>query len=77
MAGRGDVKATINGFFFITFRTRSAMDDAIDGGPWFFQGHPLVLQRWEPGMALNIAIPKCQFGLNCGTFQLNFGLTMD
>ncbi|KAL0455412.1 UNVERIFIED_CONTAM: hypothetical protein Slati_0880400 [Sesamum latifolium] len=47
-----DVIATINGFFFITFRTRSAMDDAIDGGPWFFQGHPLVLQRWEPGMAL-------------------------
>ncbi|KAL0416381.1 UNVERIFIED_CONTAM: hypothetical protein Slati_3470000 [Sesamum latifolium] len=47
-----DVIATINGFFFITFRTRSVMDDAIDGGPWFFRGHPLVLQRWEPGMAL-------------------------
>ncbi|KAL0445010.1 UNVERIFIED_CONTAM: hypothetical protein Slati_2223700 [Sesamum latifolium] len=28
------------------------MDDAIDGGPWLFQGHPLVLQRCEPGMAL-------------------------
>ncbi|KAL0439677.1 UNVERIFIED_CONTAM: hypothetical protein Slati_2450700 [Sesamum latifolium] len=47
-----DVIATTNGFFFITFRTRSAMDDAIDGGPWLFQGHPLVLQRWEPSMAL-------------------------
>ncbi|KAL0455477.1 UNVERIFIED_CONTAM: hypothetical protein Slati_0886900 [Sesamum latifolium] len=47
-----DVIATINSFFFISFKTMGAMDDAIDGGPWLFQGHPFVLQRWEPGMAL-------------------------
>ncbi|KAL0455508.1 UNVERIFIED_CONTAM: hypothetical protein Slati_0890000 [Sesamum latifolium] len=44
--------ATVNGFFFITFKTIGAMDDAIDGGPWLFQGHPLVLQQWEIGLAL-------------------------
>ncbi|KAL0453996.1 UNVERIFIED_CONTAM: hypothetical protein Slati_1377700 [Sesamum latifolium] len=47
-----DVIATVNGFFFITFKMLGAMDDAIDGGPWLFQGHPLVLQRWQPAMAL-------------------------
>ncbi|KAL0430916.1 UNVERIFIED_CONTAM: hypothetical protein Sradi_0717600 [Sesamum radiatum] len=41
-----DVIATTNGFFFV------AIDEVIDGGPWLFQGQPLVLQRWEPRMAL-------------------------
>ncbi|KAL0455430.1 UNVERIFIED_CONTAM: hypothetical protein Slati_0882200 [Sesamum latifolium] len=44
---------TVNGFFFILFKMMGALDDAIDGGLWLFQGHPLVLQRWEPGMALH------------------------
>ncbi|KAL0293433.1 UNVERIFIED_CONTAM: hypothetical protein Sradi_6937900 [Sesamum radiatum] len=28
------------------------MEEVIEGGPWLFQGQPIVLQRWEPGMAL-------------------------
>ncbi|KAL0439855.1 UNVERIFIED_CONTAM: hypothetical protein Slati_2468500 [Sesamum latifolium] len=44
--------ATINGFFFIMFESANAMDEVIDGRPWLFHGQPLVLQRWEPGMAL-------------------------
>ncbi|KAL0310235.1 UNVERIFIED_CONTAM: hypothetical protein Scaly_2948000 [Sesamum calycinum] len=28
------------------------MEDVIEGGPWLFQGQPIVLQRWEPGMSL-------------------------
>ncbi|KAL0415577.1 UNVERIFIED_CONTAM: hypothetical protein Slati_3389600 [Sesamum latifolium] len=24
------------------------MEEVIDGGPWLFQGQPIVLQRWEP-----------------------------
>ncbi|KAL0455555.1 UNVERIFIED_CONTAM: hypothetical protein Slati_0894700 [Sesamum latifolium] len=24
----------------------------IEGGPWLFQGQPIVLQKWEPGMVL-------------------------
>ncbi|KAL0444844.1 UNVERIFIED_CONTAM: hypothetical protein Slati_2207100 [Sesamum latifolium] len=47
-----DVIATTNGFFFIMFESSVAMDEVIDGGPWLFNGQPLVLQRWEPGMAL-------------------------
>ncbi|KAL0444821.1 UNVERIFIED_CONTAM: hypothetical protein Slati_2204800 [Sesamum latifolium] len=47
-----DVIATTNGFFFIMFEFVVAMDEVIDGGPWLFNGQPLVLQRWEPGMAL-------------------------
>ncbi|KAL0294586.1 UNVERIFIED_CONTAM: hypothetical protein Sradi_6881300 [Sesamum radiatum] len=47
-----DVIATANGFFFIIFDNAAAMDEVIDGGPWLFNGQALVLQRWEPGMAL-------------------------
>ena len=28
------------------------MEDVIEGGPWLFQGQPIVLQKWEPGMVL-------------------------
>ncbi|KAL0420752.1 UNVERIFIED_CONTAM: hypothetical protein Slati_3098100 [Sesamum latifolium] len=28
------------------------MTEVIEGGPWLFQGQPIVLQRWQPGMAL-------------------------
>ncbi|KAL2253035.1 UNVERIFIED_CONTAM: hypothetical protein Sindi_0098200 [Sesamum indicum] len=28
------------------------MEDIIEGGPWLFQGQPIVLQKWEPGMVL-------------------------
>ncbi|KAK4384259.1 hypothetical protein Sango_3079100 [Sesamum angolense] len=32
--------------------TEIAMEEVIEGGPWLFQGQPIVLQRWEPGMVL-------------------------
>ncbi|KAL0302263.1 UNVERIFIED_CONTAM: hypothetical protein Sangu_3110400 [Sesamum angustifolium] len=28
------------------------MEDVIEGGPWLFQGQPIVLQFWEQGMSL-------------------------
>ncbi|KAL0282882.1 UNVERIFIED_CONTAM: hypothetical protein Sradi_7248400 [Sesamum radiatum] len=31
---------------------RIAMEDVIEGGPWLFQGQPIVLQAWEQGMSL-------------------------
>ncbi|KAK4384063.1 putative ribonuclease H protein [Sesamum angolense] len=31
--------------------TEIAMEEVIEG-PWLFQGQPIVLQRWEPGMVL-------------------------
>ncbi|KAK4381207.1 hypothetical protein Sango_2990800 [Sesamum angolense] len=29
-----------------------AMEEVIEGGPWLFQGQPIVLQFWEQGMSL-------------------------
>ncbi|KAL0445471.1 UNVERIFIED_CONTAM: hypothetical protein Slati_1675000 [Sesamum latifolium] len=46
------VTATSNGFYFFQFKSIAAMEEVIEGGPWLFQGQPIVLQRWEPGMAL-------------------------
>ncbi|KAL0294621.1 UNVERIFIED_CONTAM: hypothetical protein Sangu_3214000 [Sesamum angustifolium] len=31
---------------------RLDMEDVIEGGPWLFQGQPIVLQPWEQGMSL-------------------------
>ncbi|KAL2228611.1 UNVERIFIED_CONTAM: hypothetical protein Sindi_1840800 [Sesamum indicum] len=28
------------------------MEEAIEGGPWLFQGQPIVLQKWEPGLVM-------------------------
>ncbi|KAL0294408.1 UNVERIFIED_CONTAM: hypothetical protein Sangu_3219500 [Sesamum angustifolium] len=36
----------------VKFHTRIAMEDVIEGGPWLFQGQPIVLQCWEQGMSL-------------------------
>ncbi|KAL2245415.1 UNVERIFIED_CONTAM: hypothetical protein Sindi_2809700 [Sesamum indicum] len=47
-----DVTATANGFFFFQFKSVIDMEEVIEGGPWFFQGQPIVLQKWEPGMAM-------------------------
>ncbi|KAL2224853.1 UNVERIFIED_CONTAM: hypothetical protein Sindi_2939100 [Sesamum indicum] len=47
-----EVTATANGFFFFRFKTEIDMEEVIEGGPWLFQGQPIVLQKWEPGMAM-------------------------
>ncbi|KAL2231102.1 UNVERIFIED_CONTAM: hypothetical protein Sindi_1704600 [Sesamum indicum] len=47
-----EVTATANGFFFFQFKTLIDMEDVIEGGPWLFQGQPIVLQKWKPGMAM-------------------------
>ncbi|KAL0293586.1 UNVERIFIED_CONTAM: hypothetical protein Sangu_3235000 [Sesamum angustifolium] len=50
--GLQSVSATTSGFYFFRFRTRVAMEEIIEGGPWLFQGQPIVLQFWEQGMSL-------------------------
>ncbi|KAL2231093.1 UNVERIFIED_CONTAM: hypothetical protein Sindi_1703700 [Sesamum indicum] len=47
-----EVNATANGFFFFQFKSVIDMEEVIEGGPWLFQGQPIVLQKWEPGMAM-------------------------
>ncbi|KAL2251900.1 UNVERIFIED_CONTAM: hypothetical protein Sindi_2312300 [Sesamum indicum] len=50
--GLREVKATTNEFFFFQFKTVAYMEEAIEGGPWLFQGQPIVLQKWEPGLVM-------------------------
>ncbi|KAL2252910.1 UNVERIFIED_CONTAM: hypothetical protein Sindi_0085700 [Sesamum indicum] len=47
-----EVTETANGFFFFQFKIEIDMEEVIEGGPWLFQGQPIVLQKWEPGMAM-------------------------
>ncbi|KAK4384296.1 hypothetical protein Sango_3075200 [Sesamum angolense] len=50
--GLQHVSASSSGFFFFRFHSRLAMEDVIEGGPWLFQGQPIVLQSWEQSMSL-------------------------
>ncbi|KAL2226375.1 UNVERIFIED_CONTAM: hypothetical protein Sindi_1996200 [Sesamum indicum] len=58
-----EVTGTNNGFFFLQFKSVAAMEDVIEGEPWLFQGQPIVLQKWEPGMVLrklqHTQVPAC------------------
>ena len=47
-----EVTGTNNGFFFFQFKSVVAMEDVIEGGPWLYQGQPIILQKWKPGMVL-------------------------
>ncbi|KAL2237529.1 UNVERIFIED_CONTAM: hypothetical protein Sindi_0944600 [Sesamum indicum] len=47
-----EVTATDNGFFFFQFKSEIDMEEIIEGGLWLFQGQPIVLQKWEPGMVM-------------------------
>ncbi|KAL2235688.1 UNVERIFIED_CONTAM: hypothetical protein Sindi_1301000 [Sesamum indicum] len=47
-----EVTATANGFIFFQFKFVIDMEEIIEGRPWLFQGQPIVLQKWEPGMAM-------------------------
>ncbi|KAL0444659.1 UNVERIFIED_CONTAM: polyprotein [Sesamum latifolium] len=47
-----DVTAMAYGFYFFRFKTIVVMEEVIEGGPWLFHGQPIILQQWEPGMAL-------------------------
>ncbi|KAL0357414.1 UNVERIFIED_CONTAM: hypothetical protein Scaly_1427100 [Sesamum calycinum] len=46
------ISGTSSGFYFFRFKTRAAMEEIIEEGPWLFQGQPIVLQCWEQGMSL-------------------------
>ncbi|KAL2235463.1 UNVERIFIED_CONTAM: hypothetical protein Sindi_1278500 [Sesamum indicum] len=43
-----NAETTTNRFFFFQFKTDAYMEEAIEGGPWLFQGQLIVLQKWEP-----------------------------
>ncbi|KAL2250082.1 UNVERIFIED_CONTAM: hypothetical protein Sindi_2481900, partial [Sesamum indicum] len=47
-----EVTSTNNGFFFFQFKSVVATEDVIEGGPWLYQGQPIILQKWKPGMEL-------------------------
>ncbi|KAL0289806.1 UNVERIFIED_CONTAM: hypothetical protein Sradi_7065400 [Sesamum radiatum] len=52
LRGLESVSANSNGFYFFRFKTVIYMEEVIEGGPWLFQGQPIVLQSWEQGMTL-------------------------
>ncbi|KAL2247904.1 UNVERIFIED_CONTAM: hypothetical protein Sindi_2642700 [Sesamum indicum] len=47
-----EVTGTNYGFFFLQFKSVAAMEEVIEGEPWLFQGQPIILQKWKPGMVL-------------------------
>ncbi|KAK4384352.1 hypothetical protein Sango_3069400 [Sesamum angolense] len=57
-------------------RRRLDMEDVIEGGPWLFQGQPILLQPWEQGMSLRRQnILRFRFGSDSDTCRWNIGQT--
>ncbi|XP_077223018.1 uncharacterized protein LOC143856635 [Tasmannia lanceolata] len=40
------------GFFLFKFNNNEDCDTILEGSNYFFVGRPLILRRWEPGMAI-------------------------
>ncbi|KAL0404675.1 UNVERIFIED_CONTAM: hypothetical protein Sradi_2108300 [Sesamum radiatum] len=47
-----EVTATLHGFYFFSVQNSCYNGGSNRGGPWLFQGQPIILQQWEPGLAL-------------------------
>lgn len=51
--GLDEVLANANGFFFFRFSSVDTMNLVVEGGPWYFGGRPIFLQKWKPCMTLS------------------------
>ncbi|KAJ0045855.1 hypothetical protein Pint_05720 [Pistacia integerrima] len=52
-----EVMMNERGFFFFIFKEEEAMLKCLEEGPWLFQHHPILLQRWQLEIELNKESP--------------------
>ncbi|KAL0313056.1 UNVERIFIED_CONTAM: hypothetical protein Sradi_5704900 [Sesamum radiatum] len=72
------VTTTLNEFYFIKFKTEAAMDEVIEGGPWLFQGQPIMLQCWALVCHYeNRNTLRCLVGFDSNIFQWSIRLRRD
>ncbi|KAL0340197.1 UNVERIFIED_CONTAM: hypothetical protein Sradi_4536500 [Sesamum radiatum] len=68
-----DITATSTGFYFFRFKSKAAMEEVIEGGPWLFQGLPIFFRNGNRdgdmiGVdVLDIGVPyiHCHLHLRC------------
>ncbi|KAL2243048.1 UNVERIFIED_CONTAM: hypothetical protein Sindi_0422800 [Sesamum indicum] len=60
-------------FFFFRFKIIVAMEEVIEGGPWLFQGQPIMLLKWEPGM-IKLRHSKVELWTNDGLNMVESGI---
>lgn len=57
------VVMTDSGVFMVRFRTMAEKDQAMEGGPIFFDSKPVVMKIWSPDLDLSAESVKiCQIG---------------
>lgn len=47
-----DVILNDQGYFFFKFKSEIGMNFVFKNGPWLFNGSPIFLQKWIPGLSL-------------------------
>ena len=52
-AGLLDTLAIDHCTFFFKFDSRALLGAALDGGPWYVAGKPLILSQWKPHMVID------------------------
>ncbi|KAJ0038425.1 hypothetical protein Pint_22742 [Pistacia integerrima] len=53
-----DVMMNDRGFFFFKFADESLMENCLEDGPCLSLNHPIMIQKWKPGMELNKETPR-------------------
>src|SRR5581483_4980112 len=56
--GLSDVLLNNHGYFFFKFNSDMGLNFVFENGPWLFNGMPIFIQKWEPGLSFVKPEPK-------------------
>ncbi|KAJ9554964.1 hypothetical protein OSB04_009578 [Centaurea solstitialis] len=56
--GLSDVILNDQGYFFFKFNSEQGLNFVFENGPWLFNGMPIFIQKWQPGLCFDKSEPK-------------------
>lgn len=56
--GLMDVILNDQGFFFFKFSSDEGLNFVFENGPWLFNGMPIFIQKWQPGLTFDKPEPS-------------------
>ncbi|KAJ9561014.1 hypothetical protein OSB04_006174 [Centaurea solstitialis] len=56
--GLSEVILNDQGYFFFKFNSEQGLNFVLENGPWLFNGMPIFIQQWQPGLCFDKPEPK-------------------
>ncbi|KAJ9535758.1 hypothetical protein OSB04_un001085 [Centaurea solstitialis] len=56
--GLSEVILNDQGYFFFKFNSEQGLNFVLENGPWLFNGMPIFIQHWQPGLCFDKPEPK-------------------